>query len=101
MLIPVCVTKEGQGQSILYCFVYLDVCLIYSPMMDLLKEEDIEKEIRNTFKGLADKEGKNKILFQNWPKIQRTRYELEPEKRSSGLEGATTTKNIAVGLGAP
>ena len=49
--------------------------------MNLL-EEDIEKEIRNTFEGLADKERKNKILFQNWPKIQWTPYELEPKKRN-------------------
>lgn len=65
-----------------------------------LSEENIEEEIKKTFEGLKDKESKNEILFQDWPKNQWTRYELEPKKRNSGLEGATTTKNIAVGLGA-
>jgi len=53
--------------------------------MDLLEEEDIKKEIRNTFDGLEVKERKNKILFQDWPKTEGARYDLEPKKRNSGL----------------
>jgi len=44
--------------------------------MDLFEEEDIEKEIRNTFEGLAVKERENKVPFKQWPKIQGTPYEL-------------------------
>jgi len=53
--------------------------------MDLLKDKDIEEEIKNTFEGLKAKEGKNKILFQHWPKIEWSPYDLQPKKRNSGL----------------
>lgn len=60
--------------------------------MDPLNEEEIEEEIRNTIKGLADKEDKNTTPFKHWPRIhiQGTPYELEPKRRNSGLEGAAT-----------
>ena len=60
--------------------------------MDPLNEEEIEKEIRNTIKRLADKEGKNTTPFKNWPRnhIQGTPYELEPKRRNSSLEEAAT-----------
>ena len=54
--------------------------------MDSLNEKDIEEETKNTFEGLASKEAKNTTLFENWPKIQWTPYELEPKRRNSGLE---------------
>jgi len=40
--------------------------------MDLLKEEDIEEEIRNVFEGLAVKERDNEVPFKQWPKILRS-----------------------------
>ena len=60
--------------------------------MDPLNEEEIEKEIRNTIKRLAEKEDKNTTPFKNWPRnhIQGTSYELEPKRRNSGLEEAAT-----------
>lgn len=60
--------------------------------MDPLNEEEIEEEIRNTIKGLADKEYKNTTPFKHWPRnhIQGTPYELEPKRHNSDLEGAAT-----------
>jgi len=56
-----------------------------------LNEKEVEKEIENTFKGLADKEDENTTSFKNWPRIQGTSpYELEPKRRNSGLEGVAT-----------
>ena len=66
--------------------------------MDFLNEDDIKKEITNTFERLAVKERENKISFKQWPTIQWTPYELEPKRRNSGLEGVATTKNIAIGI---
>ena len=64
--------------------------------MDPLSVGKIEEEIRNTFKGLAEKEKLNTTSFKNWPKIQLTPYQLEPKRRNSGLEGETT-KNRTIG----
>ena len=64
-----------------------------------MNEDDIEKEITNTFERLAVKERENKIPFKQWPKIQGTPFELEPRKRrNSGLGRVATTKNIAIGI---
>lgn len=64
--------------------------------MDPLNEEKIEEAIRNTFKGLAEREKIDKTSFKDWPKLQWTQYELEPKRRNSGLEGETT-KSITFG----
>ena len=61
-----------------------------------MNEDDIEKEITNTFERLAVKERENKISFKQWPKIQWTPYELEPKRRNSGLGRVATT--IAIGI---
>lgn len=54
--------------------------------MDPLDEKEIEKEIINTIKGLTDKEEKNTISFQDWPKTEGIEYELKPKWRNSGLD---------------
>ena len=60
--------------------------------MDPLNKEEIEKEIRNTIKGLTDKEDKNTTSFDDWPKIQWTSYELEPKRRNSGLDETSKSR---------
>ena len=55
-----------------------------------MNKEEIEREIRNTIKGLTDIEDKNTTSFQNWPEILRTSYELEPEKRHFGSRHTAT-----------
>ena len=58
---------------------------IYRPM-DPLNAVEIEKETRNIIESLIKAEEKNTTSFRNWPKIERTPYELEPKRRNSGLD---------------
>ena len=67
--------------------------------MDSLNEKDIEEETKNTFEGLASKEAKNTTLFENWPKIQWTPYELEPKRRNSGGIAIVIAVGIAIAIG--
>jgi len=64
--------------------------------MDLLNEGDIEEEIKNTIKGLVDREDMKK--FNSWPNIQRTPYELEPKKRDSGSKGVLTKSKMGIAI---
>lgn len=61
-----------------------------------MNEKDIEEETKNTFEGLASKEAKNTTLFENWPKIQWTPYELEPKRRNFWFGGIAI--GIAIGI---
>lgn len=70
--------------------------------MDLLNAEMIEQEVNKTIEGLTKREADNTTSFNNWPKIQRTPYKLEPRRRISALEGVTTRGiviGIAIGIG--
>ena len=49
-------------------------------------EKDLETETTNIIKRLTNAEVKNTTSFRNWPKIERTPYELEPKRRNSGLD---------------
>ena len=49
-------------------------------------ETGLEEETKNIIQGLTKAESKNKTLFRDWPKIERTPYELEPKRRNSGLD---------------
>ncbi|XP_020615758.1 uncharacterized protein LOC110053809 isoform X1 [Orbicella faveolata] len=64
----------------------LDAAKVKTVPMDPLDEKEIEKEIINTIKGLTDKEEKNTISFQHWPKTEGIQYELKPKRRNSGLD---------------
>lgn len=71
--------------------------------MDLLNAEMIEQEVDKTIEGLTKREADNTTSFNNWPKIQRTPYKLEPRRRISALEGVTTRDKVigivAIGIG--
>ena len=79
------------------CIMQCYVSLIYRPM-NLLNEEEMEKEIKNTIKGLVDREDITTSSFKKWPNTHWTPYELKPKRRGSGLEGVTTTSMIGIGL---
>lgn len=64
--------------------------------MDLLNAEMIEQEVDKTIEGLTKREAANTTSFNNWPKIQRTPYKLEPRRRISGL--GVTTRGIVIGI---
>ena len=52
--------------------------------MDVLEETKLEQAIRNTIEGLQRAEEKNKLCFSDWPKNQKTDYEIQPKRRDNG-----------------
>ena len=90
---------DGRGGDNVSCIVSYTktVCFIYSPM-DPFNEGEIAEAIRKTFEGLAAKEETNETLFKDWPRIERTPYELAPKRRTQFGFGVVTNKSITIGI---